>query len=203
MAYYGSKKKKSLLREYAEALIVALLLAFVIRTFVVQAFKIPSESMLQTLLVGDHLLATKYDYGLRIPFTSNYIYQGENPQRGDIIIFEYPKDTSVDYIKRIVGIPGDIIEVRNKQLFRNGEAVREDYIQYLEPSVTNMPRRDNFGPVEVPANSYFVMGDNRDNSEDSRFWGFVHRERIRAKAWRIYWSWGDVIRWGRMGQRIQ
>lgn len=202
--YYGlNKKKKSLVREYGEALIVALVLAFFIRTFVVQAFKIPSESMLETLLVGDHLLATKYDYGLRLPFTNFYFYSGEDPKRGDIIIFEYPNDTSVDYIKRIVGIPGDVIEVRRKQLFRNGEPVKEDYIQFLEPHITGMARRDNFGPVEVPAGSYFVMGDNRDNSEDSRFWGFVERKHIRAKAWRIYWSWGKELRLDRIGNRIQ
>ena len=196
--------KKPLWREYGEALLVALLLALVIRTFVVQAFKIPSESMLQTLLVGDHLLASKFSYGVKVPFTNYYVYKGSDPQRGEIIIFEYPNDPSVDYIKRIVGTPGDTIEVRNKQLFRNGEAVKESFIRFTEPDRIQ-PVRDNFGPVTVPADKYFVMGDNRDNSMDSRFWGFVDRSAIRAKAWRIYWSWGglDDMRWNRMGKKVE
>ena len=196
--------KKPLWREYGEALLVALLLALVIRTFVVQAFKIPSESMLQTLLVGDHLLASKFSYGIKIPFTHSYIYKGSDPVKGDIIIFEYPNDPSVDYIKRIVGTPGDTIEVRNKQLFRNGEPVKESYIRFTEPDRIQ-PVRDNFGPITVPADKYFVMGDNRDNSMDSRFWGLVDRSAIRAKAWRIYWSWGGLgdIRWDRIGKAVQ
>ena len=196
--------KKPLWREYGEALLVALLLALVIRTFVVQAFKIPSESMLQTLLVGDHLLASKFSYGVKVPFTNYYVYKGSDPQRGEIIIFEYPNDPSVDYIKRIVGVPGDIIEVRNKQLYRNGEAVKEGYIRFTQPDRIE-PVRDNFGPVTVPDGKYFVMGDNRDNSMDSRFWGFVDRSAIRAKAWRIYWSWGGLgdIRWDRIGKAVQ
>ena len=196
--------KKPLWREYGEALLVALLLALVIRTFVVQAFKIPSESMLQTLLVGDHLLASKFSYGVKVPFTNYYVYKGSDPQRGEIIIFEYPNDPSVDYIKRIVGVPGDIIEVRNKQLFRNGEPVKESYIRFTQPDRIE-PVRDNFGPVTVPEGKYFVMGDNRDNSLDSRFWGFVDRSAIRAKAWRIYWSWGGLgdMRWDRMGKKVE
>lgn len=196
--------KKPLWREYGEALLVALLLALVIRTFVVQAFKIPSESMLQTLLVGDHLLASKFSYGVKVPFTNYYVYKGSDPQRGEIIIFEYPNDPSVDYIKRIVGVPGDIIEVRNKQLYRNGEAVKESYIRFTQPDRIE-PVRDNFGPVTVPEGKYFVMGDNRDNSLDSRFWGFVGRDAIRAKAWRIYWSWGGLgdMRWDRMGKKVE
>ena len=196
--------KKPLWREYGEALLVALLLALVIRTFVVQAFKIPSESMLQTLLVGDHLLASKFSYGVKVPFTNYYVYKGSDPQRGEIIIFEYPNDPSVDYIKRIVGTPGDTIEVRNKQLFRNGEPVKESFVRFTEPDRIQ-PVRDNFGPVTVPADKYFVMGDNRDNSMDSRFWGFVDRSAIRAKAWRIYWSWGGLgdIRWDRIGKAVE
>ncbi len=198
------RPRKSLLREYGEALLVALILALLIRTFVVQAFKIPSESMLETLLVGDHLLASKFAYGIKIPFTDTYIYKGDEPVRGDVIIFEYPNDPSVDYIKRVVGLPGDVIEVRNKQLYRNGQPVREDYVRFAQPDRIE-PVRDNFGPVTVPPGKYFVMGDNRDNSMDSRFWGFVNRSAIRAKAWRIYWSWDglDDIRWSRLGKLIQ
>ena len=200
----SSPRRKSAWREYAEALVVALLLAFVIRTFVVQPFKIPSESMCNTLLVGDQLLATKFDYGLKIPFTDIRVYQGELPQRGDVVIFKYPKEPGVDFIKRIVGIPGDSIEMRDKQLYRNGVAVTEDYIRVDEPHRV-LPGRDNFGPVTVPDNSYFVMGDNRDNSMDSRFWGFVAKDDIIAKARRIYWSWESLsnIRWSRMGQAIR
>lgn len=195
--------KKPLWREYVEALAVALLLALVIRTFVVQAFKIPSESMLETLLVGDHLLASKFAYGIKIPFTDTYIYKGDEPARGDIIIFRYPNDPSVDYIKRIIGVPGDVIEVRDKQLYRNGRPVRESYIRHTDPTGRE-PLRDNYAPVTVPPGKYFVMGDNRDNSLDSRFWGFVDKSAIKAKAWRIYWSWGglDDIRWSRIGRKI-
>ena len=204
MLLQSQRPVKPLWREYGEALFVALLLALVIRTFVVQAFKIPSESMVKTLLVGDHLLASKFSYGIKIPFTHTYIYKGEDPVKGDIIIFEYPNDPSVDYIKRIVGTPGDTIEVRNKQLFRNGEPVKESFIRFTEPDRIQ-PVRDNFGPVTVPADKYFVMGDNRDNSMDSRFWGFVDRSAIRAKAWRIYWSWGGLgdIRWDRIGKAVE
>ena len=204
MLLQSQRPVKPLWREYGEALFVALILALVIRTFVVQAFKIPSESMVKTLLVGDHLLASKFSYGIKIPFTHSYIYKGEDPVKGDIIIFEYPNDPSVDYIKRIVGTPGDTIEVRNKQLFRNGEPVKESFVRFTEPDRIQ-PVRDNFGPVTVPADKYFVMGDNRDNSMDSRFWGFVDRSAIRAKAWRIYWSWGGLgdIRWDRIGKAVQ
>ncbi|MBR4741373.1 MAG: signal peptidase I, partial [Desulfovibrio sp.] len=124
----------------------------------------------------------------------------------DIIIFEYPEDPDTDFIKRIIGLPGDVIEVRDKQLYRNGEAVKESYIQFTDPD-TIIARRDNFGPITVPANHYFVMGDNRDNSHDSRFWGCVARESIRAKAWRIYWSWGSgglsSIRWSRITKKVE
>ncbi|MCR4667679.1 MAG: signal peptidase I [Desulfovibrio sp.] len=200
-----AKTKKSIIREYAEALIVAFCLALIIRTFIVQAFKIPSESMLETLLVGDQLLASKFAYGIKIPFTHKYIYRGDDPKRGDVIIFEYPEDPDTDFIKRVIGLPGDVIEVRDKQLYRNGEAVQESYIHFTEPE-TIRARRDNFGPITVPPNHYFVMGDNRDNSHDSRFWGCITRESIRAKAWRIYWSWGpggpNSIRWGRIAKKI-
>ena len=200
----ASTRTAGIFKEYAEALGVALILAILIRTFIVQAFKIPSESMMNTLLVGDQLLANKFIYGVKIPFTHKYIYRGEDPKRGDIIIFEFPQDENIDFIKRIVGIPGDTIEIRDKQLYRNGEPVYENYIRHTD-SVIIAPR-DNFGPVTVPEDKYFVMGDNRDNSQDSRFWGFVKREAIVAKAWRIYFSWGpgglSDIRTERLGQKI-
>ena len=200
------RKGRSSTREYGEALLIAFILAGFIRTFGVQAFKIPSESMLDTLLVGDQLLAKKYAYGIKIPFTHTYLYKGDDPKRGDVIIFEYPEDPDTDFIKRIVGIPGDVIEVRDKQLYRNGDPVRESYARFSD--VGNIQaRRDNYGPITVPENQYFVMGDNRDNSHDSRFWGCVTREAIRAKAWRIYWSWGpggvSSIRFNRMGRLVE
>ena len=201
------KREKPLWREYGEALLVAGVLAIFIRTFGFQAFKIPSESMLDTLLVGDHLIGTKFDYGLKLPYTDITLYKGGDPQRGDIVIFKYPEDPDVDFIKRIVGVPGDVLEMRGKQFYRNGQPVKEDYIRIDEPN-TLQPRRDNWGPITVPAGKYFMMGDNRDNSLDSRFWGFVDRDAIVAKAWRIYWSWGHkkedpVVRLKRIGSLIK
>ncbi|WP_353117210.1 signal peptidase I [Nitratidesulfovibrio sp.] len=193
-------QQKSLLLEYVEALVVAFALAMLIRTFVVQAYKIPSGSMLETLQIGDHLLVNKFSYGVKLPFTHKVVLPVGDPQRGDIIVFEYPGDPSIDYIKRIVGQPGDVIEVRNKQLYRNGEAVQEAYIRHSQPGIV-MPVRDSFGPVTVPEGHYFAMGDNRDDSQDSRFWGFVPRGAIRGKAWVIYWSWEGLgnVRWDRIG----
>lgn len=199
------KKEKSIIREYLEAIIIAGFLAIFLRTFVIQAFKIPSESMLNTLLVGDQLLANKFVYGIKIPFTHYYIYKNEDPKFGDIIIFEYPEDPNIDFIKRVIGLPGDTIEVRDKQLYRNGKPLQESYTIFKDPN-SIVAGRDNFGPIKVPQGEYFVMGDNRDNSHDSRFWGCIKRESIRAKAWRIYWSWGpdaiNDIRWSRIGKAI-
>ncbi len=195
----SSNQKKSMFREYAEALAIALVLALIIRTFVVQAFKIPSESMLETLQVGDHLLVSKFSYGVKWPFSDDYAITASDPEYGDVVVFKYPKDPSLDYIKRIVGLPGDVIEMRDKVFFRNGEAVEEDYILKGNPSAI-FPIRDNFGPFTVPEGQYFVMGDNRDNSQDSRFWGTVEKSAIHGKAWRIYWSAQGFsnIRWERI-----
>ncbi len=200
-------KAKSTFREYAEALIVALALAMFIRTFFVQAFKIPSGSMLPTLQIGDHLLVNKLLYGVRVPIVGTRFLSFFEPERGDIIVFVYPEDRDKDFIKRIVGVPGDVIEIRKKQLYRNGKPVDrtdEPYAQYrkgVEPGV-----RDNFGPVTVPEGHVFVMGDNRDHSFDSRFWGFVPYEDIKGKAFIIYWSWDGEdtwVRWERLGNLVQ
>lgn len=200
----GNAPQKSLFREYAEALIIALALAMVIRTFIVQAFKIPSESMLETLQEGDHLLVNKFLYGVKWPFTNTYIVRGADPERGDIVVFEYPNDPRKDYIKRIVGIPGDTVGMRDKQFFRNGKPVGEPYARHSDSGRLE-PIRDNFGPVVVPPGKYFVLGDNRDNSQDSRFWGFVDRSAIRGKAWRIYWSSQGLgnVRWNRFGKLVK
>ena len=174
-------KKKSIVREYAEALAIAIVLALLIRMFVVEAFKIPSGSMLPTLLVGDHLLVSKFTY----KFTE--------PKRGDIAVFKYPDNPARNFIKRIIAVGGDTIEIRDKQVLVNGIQQDESYAQYLFQEVlpARYSPRDNFGPVEVPANYYFMLGDNRDSSLDSRFWEnrFVNRRALVGKAMIIYWSW--------------
>ncbi len=184
----STKGKKSMVREYIEAILIALFFALIIRTFVVAAYKIPSGSMLETLQIGDHLLVNKFIYGVKNPFSGEYIIDGRDPQHGDIVVFPYPENPSVDYVKRVVGIPGDVIEIRDKQLYRNGEAVQEDYIQHSQPNII-MNRRDNMAPVTVPEGKYFMMGDNRDDSQDSRFFGVVDGDTFHGKAWRFYWSW--------------
>lgn len=200
-----SPKKKSLLREYGEALIVALFVAIVIRTLFFQPFTIPSGSMLETIQIGDYLLVNKMAYGMKNPLTdSDWIYEGDDPRHGDIIVFKYPEDPKIDYIKRVVGVPGDVIEIRNKLLYRNGVAVQEPYVQHRDPN-TFLDERDNYPPVTVPEGSFFVMGDNRDNSRDSRYWGFVKKEAIHGKAWRVYWSWenGKGPRFSRLLMKVQ
>jgi signal peptidase I len=194
---------QTILKEYAEALIIAFILAFIIRSFVVQAFKIPSGSMLQTLQIGDHLLVNKFVYGIRIPFTDIVIARFSDPQFQDVIVFEFPEDPSKDFIKRVIGTPGDVLEMRNKVLYRNGEKLNEPYVQHTQSDYS--PVRDNFGPITVPADKYFVMGDNRDESYDSRFWGFVDRDKIEGKAMILYWSWEGFsnIRWNRIGKMVE
>jgi signal peptidase I len=175
------KPKKSVLREYTEAIVIAVVLALLIRMFVVEAFKIPSGSMIPTLLVGDHLLVSKFTY----KFTE--------PKRGDIIVFKYPDDPSRNFIKRIIAFGGDTVEVRDKTVFVNGTQQNEPYVQHVSQEVlpAKYSPRDNFGPITVPQNAYFMMGDNRDSSLDSRFWEhrFVDRRAIVGKALIIYWSW--------------
>lgn len=193
-------KKKSVFAEYFEAIFIALILALVIRTFLIQAFVIPSESMLDTILIGDRVLVNKFSYGVRNPFNGDELIRVGDPEFGDIIVFPNPETPQVDYIKRVIGLPGDTIEVRDKVLYRNGRAVQEDYVRHSSPHM--VPGRDNFGPVKIPEGEYFCMGDNRDNSHDSRFWGTVPRNTILGKAFVIYWSstnWFRPIRWGRIG----
>lgn len=191
------------LRDYAEALIIALVLAFFIRSFVVQAFKIPSGSMLETLQIGDQLLVNKFIYGVKLPFTDVTLLPISDPKHGDIIVFRYPRDESKDYIKRVIGTPGDTLEMRDNVVYRNGERLDEPYLAGLPPK--NFPPTHNFGPITLPEGKYFCMGDNRENSSDSRYWGFVDRSQIIGKAWRIYWSWEAPlnIRWGRLGQLVE
>jgi len=200
--------KKGALRENIEAILVAIVIALFIRTFVVQAFKIPSGSMKQTLQIGDHILVNKFIYGVRIPYLRKSIIPLKKPQRGDIIVFKYPVDPHKDFIKRVVGIPGDEIEIRNKKLYVNQKQVNHDYGVYTDSRIlsASVRPRDNFGPVTVPKQSLFVMGDNRDESFDSRFWGFVDYKALNGKAFIIYWSWDKEnfgVRWSRLGQILK
>lgn len=183
-------QKKGKLRETIESIVVALFFALLIRTFVVQAFKIPSGSMEPTLLVGDYLLVTKFTYGYKIPFTKKRIFDFKKPERGDIIVFSYPLDPDKDFIKRVIGIEGDEIFIRDKVVYVNGKRFDVPTAVFRDRMVlpAEISPRDNFGPIRVPKDSYFVMGDNRDSSLDSRFWGFVHLSDIKGKAFIIYWS---------------
>jgi signal peptidase I len=208
---------QKVVKDYAEALIIALVLAFFIRSFVVQAFKIPSGSMLETLQVGDHLLVNKFVYGIKLPFTNTTVIPVSDPEHGDIVVFKYPMDEDIDYIKRVIGTPGDRIRIEDKQVYRNGEPIDDPYAQYTDkhsfkmvcdgpPNGESMgcPCRDNISEFTVPPGKYFMMGDNRDASKDSRCWGYVDRKLIRGRAWMIYWSWAGIgdIRWGRIGDTM-
>ena len=235
-------KQKSKFREYTEAIIIAIILALLIRTFVVQAFKIPSGSMKQTLLVGDQILVTKFLYGMNIPFTDTRFFILRPPRRGDIIVFSFPqnkekaecrsftqnvasrfgnvwsnksllylfKDDCRDFIKRVIGVGGDKIEIKNKVVYVNNVALVEPYAIHNSNSAgeSAIEPRDNFGPIIVPRNKFLVLGDNRDNSYDSRFWGYVDMSEIKGRAFIIYWSWNskdewlNKVRWGRLGKLL-
>ena len=224
-----SRPGKSKFRETVEALAVALLLALVIRTFVVQAFKIPSGSMEDTLLIGDHLLVNKFVYGIQFPFSDQRFFTLRSPHQGDIIVFEFPEDTRNpalnawsrrDFIKRVVGIPGDTVEIRDKQVFVNGQRYNLEQEVHKEAgqmigdaelcaTTDTFPRpqycRDFMPPIKVPAGAYFVMGDNRDRSYDGRFWGYVPEANIKGLAFIKYWSWDSQAnwpRWDRIGRPI-
>jgi len=197
----------SIVKEYAEAIIIAILIALFIRTFVVQAFKIPSGSMKPTLLVGDHILVNKFTYGVKIPFVRKNLIPIGEPKQGDVIVFIYPEDRSKDFIKRVIAVGGDSVQIRNKQIYVNGAIYRDNAGVYVDERIIpgSMQPRDNFGPVRVPAGHLFVMGDNRDQSYDSRFWGFVDLKDVMGKAFIIYWSWdgdGRSVRWSRIGKII-
>jgi signal peptidase I len=236
--------RKSTVREYSESIGVAVAIALLLRAFVVEAFQIPSGSMIPTLEVGDHIFVSKFAYGLTIPFTNTKVMQLAEPKRGDIIVFKFPGDQSVDYIKRVVGLPGDVIEMRQEELYINGHAVARERVprpyHYSDASHGSGPPEDHEGelwletldghkhetiqePVRgprdferkvVPANNVFVMGDNRDNSSDSRVWGTVDRDLIKGKALIVWWSratadgmspldWLKSIRWNRFFQAVR
>jgi len=220
-----TKPKKGFVREWVEAIVVALLIALVLRTFVVQAFKIPSSSMEDTLLIGDHLLVNKFIYGTKLPFVDGRILPLRAPQRGDIIVFEFPPDTQNerlsfwqkrDFIKRVIGLPGDRIEIRNKKVFVNNEEFHVSQEVFKDPLtvpscsevgdwqkghiINSLAVRDCMLPTTVPEGHYFVMGDNRDRSHDSRFWGFVPMENIKGLAFIKYWSWDSEENWPRFSR---
>jgi signal peptidase I len=212
-------QNKGKFREYFEAFGIALVIALVVRTLLLQAFKIPSSSMENTLLVGDHIFVNKFIYGYHIPFTKGRVLEFSKPNRGDIIVFVFPEDPTKDFIKRVVGVPGDVVEVRQKVVYLNGKALTEDYARYVEGDDPDraVRTRDDMLPVKVPPGKYFVMGDNRDRSYDSRFWGFVDSDAVIGKALFIYfsidwskgvgwmevWRWPELIRWNRIGDALK
>jgi len=188
--------KKSTIREYFESIVIAVILALFIRTFVVQAFKIPTGSMEENLLIGDHLLVNKFIFAPTATSIERALLPVTAITRGDVIVFKYPEEPDRDFIKRVIGLPGETIEVREKKVYVNGHALDEPYAHYLLPvstpseyhEVTSFDVRERYGPVTVPPDHYFVMGDNRDNSQDSRYWGFLPRDFVKGKALIIYWS---------------
>ncbi|MBF0453561.1 MAG: signal peptidase I [Magnetococcales bacterium] len=234
--FYGKKffSKESETLEYFEAIAMAVGIALTVRAFVVEPFKIPSGSMIPTLLVGDYLFVSKSAYGFRLPFTQSRILMGDGPERGDVAVFEYPRDPSKDYIKRVVGLPGDRIVYRNKRLYINGSQVEYQPVgEYTYQTVRDTQEEatlfteklegaphpilvqsysfmDGYTDQVVPSGHYFVMGDNRDNSNDSRAWGFVPAHRLVGKALRIFWSWEqhsdglmDGVRWDRLWTQVK
>lgn len=219
--------KPSLIVEYARSFFPILLLVLMLRSFIVEPFRIPSVSLEPTLLVGDFILVNKFDYGLRLPVLGKQIIPVGTPQRGDIMVFRYPNNPSMDFIKRVVGLPGDHISYINKTLYVNGKKAVQKKLGYEDPNARFMPRElkeedllgvkhqiylrddvapDNLYDVVVPPNQYFMMGDNRDESNDSRTWGYVPEDNIVGKAFRIWLSVDTSqweLRWNRLGQKIQ
>jgi signal peptidase I len=204
--------RKSTVREYFESICIAVILALFVRTFVVQAFKIPTGSMENNLLIGDHLLVNKFVFAPTMTALERTLLPIDPIARGDIIVFKFPQDPDRDFVKRVIGLPGETIEMRNKRVFVNGTRLDEPYVHFLFPpaegegqtvDVSGLGVQVNYGPVQVPADHYFMMGDNRDNSEDSRFWGFMPRSYVKGKALFVYFSFGqDGVRWSRLLHQI-
>jgi signal peptidase I len=182
-------RAKSILREYTEAILPALVLFLVIRTFLFQAFRIPSSSMEDTLAIGDFLFVNKFLYGAKVPVLGVRLPGIRAPQPGDIIVFKFPRDPRKDYIKRCVAVEGQSVEIRAKQVYVDGVLCAEPFVKHTDPLTRPGDIRDYMGPVVVPRGQLFMMGDNRDNSSDSRYWGFLDRDLIKGKAMFIYWSW--------------
>jgi signal peptidase I len=188
--------KKSTVREYFESIVIAVILALFVRTFVLQAFKIPTGSMENNLLIGDHLLVNKFVDAPTASSVERALLPIGEIRRGDVLVFKYPVEPDRDFIKRVIGLPGETLQLKDKKIFINGKPLDEPYVHFLEPprgsselsEVTSSDVRENYGPVTVPPNQYFMMGDNRDNSADSRYWGFMPRDYVKGKALLIYWS---------------
>lgn len=190
------RSPKSTLREYYEALLIAVIFVNFARIFVFQAFKIPTGSMIDNLLVGDHIIVNKFVYG---PPGSDWLrrrFAFREVQRGDIVVFRFPEQRNVDFVKRVIGLPGDAVMIRDKKVYINGVPLEEEYVLHEDPAIyprqPTLPEpyrsRDQFGPYIVPRDQYFVMGDNRDRSNDSRYWGTVPRVLIKGRAFLVYWS---------------
>jgi signal peptidase I len=195
---------KSALRAYGESLAIALLLAIAVRGFVLQGFKIPSISMLPTLQAGDHLLISKLGYGIHLPLLDRWLLRYAEPLVGDVVVFDFPLNRSEDYVKRVIARPGELVEIRNKRVFVTGEPRDTEYAYFAEgrDGTPENGLRDNYGPVTVPSGHLFVLGDNRDRSYDSRFWGFLPLDAVEGKASVVYWSWDQQdrwVRWERLG----
>ena len=208
--------RKSTAREYFESICVAVILALFVRTFVVQAFKIPTGSMEKNLLIGDHLLVNKFGFAPAATRLERMLLPIDPIRRGDIIVFKYPEEPDRDFIKRVIGLPGDTLELRKKRVYIDGRLLDEPYVQYLMPpdddGDLDFDVRVSYGPVTVPAGHYFMMGDNRDNSQDSRYWGFLPQEYVKGKALFVYFSFGEApgglsslvtsVRWNRILHQI-
>lgn len=222
--------KLPIIIDYARSFFPVLLIVFLLRSFLFEPFRIPSGSLEPTLLIGDFILVNKYDYGVRLPVVHNKVFENSQPKRGDIMVFRWPANPSVDFIKRVIGLPGDRISYINKELFVNGEKIPQEFLQksfsedeegeasqviekqenllgvkhkiYIDPAKTSRDYRD----IVVPQGMYFVMGDNRDGSADSRYWGFVPDKNIVGKAVLVWMSWDKTktnVRWDRLGRMVQ
>ncbi len=217
-----NKRKEPIIVEYARFLFPVFIIVLGIRGFIVEPFKIPSGSMLPTLEIGDYILVSKFSYGIRLPIGYKKVIDLGSPERGDVIVFRYPENTSIDYIKRVIGLPGDNITYKNHELYINGEPIKttllsdyekdRNFIEIVEDlagishHILKTKGRSYTPEVEellVPEDRYFVMGDNRDNSRDSRYWGFVRDEHLKGRAFFIWFSWEDGLKWSRIGSIIE
>lgn len=210
--------QKSTVREYFESIVIAVILALFVRTWAVQAFKIPTGSMENNLLIGDHLLVNKFAFAPTLFSVEKALLPVRDVRRGDVVVFKFPNEPERDFIKRVIGLPGETVELRNKKVYINGEPLDEPYVYFLDPisegEVTSLDVRERYGPVKVPQGQFFVMGDNRDNSQDSRYWGFLPANYVKGRALMIYWSFDGSrdaslltglftrTRWERIGNQI-
>ena len=205
-------EKKKFIKEYVEPIVIAVIIALFIRTFIIQAFKIPSSSMEPTLQVGDYILVSKFIYGIKIPFTGVKLFEFSKPKRGDIVVFIYPKDRSKDFIKRVIGTEGEKVGIIRNKIYINDQLINDPWGHFEEKTdwLKYFQSKERYGPEVVPKDSIFVLGDNRDNSQDSRFWGYVNINEVKGKAFIVYFSWDwyaqnllNKIRWARLGKLIQ